>query len=98
MQIDVSRVEQKLALLAAAQGLDVQTFVTEQIHTMANERVPDELLSLTPEQLAESVEMIRHGDGEFKSGGGRDFQSVMKEIAVVVFGFRHGRQRPIEPE
>jgi len=81
MQIDVSQVEHKLALLAASQGLDVETFVTQSIQTMANERVPDELLNLTPEQMADSVQMIKEGNAEFETGGGRDFSEAIQEIA-----------------
>ena len=82
MQIDVSKVEQKLALLASSEGFeDVEAYVTQQVHAMANEKVPDELLNLTPEQMAESVEMIRDGNAEFAAGGGRDFNEVMQEIA-----------------
>lgn len=82
MQIDISQIEQKLALLASSAGFEnVEAYVTEQLHALVNERVPDELLNLTPEQMAASVEMIRDGNAEFEAGGGNDLLKVMQGIA-----------------
>ena len=81
-QIDISKVEQKLTLLALSAGFEnVEAYVTEQIHAMANERVPDELLKLTPEQMAASVAQIKSGMAEFEAGGGYDLEEVMRSIA-----------------